>query len=92
MRREAALERKIRDFCQTNGGLCIKQDASIYKGIPDRLIIHSNGKMFFTEFKDEKGVVSEIQKHWINKLRDLGVDTYIINNFDKFKEVWEYHG
>jgi hypothetical protein len=89
MRREAALERKIREFCHTNGGLCLKQDAAVYKGIPDRLIICPNGRMFFVELKDKDGVVAEIQHHWLNKLRNMGVDAYVVNDFEKFRGLWD---
>jgi|WetSurMetagenome_2_1015567.scaffolds.fasta_scaffold244033_5 Holliday junction resolvase len=88
MRRESSVERAIRFFVYAQGGACIKQDANVYKGIPDRLILCPNGKHFFVEIKDEKGKASELQEHWLKKLNDMGHKAYLVNSVEKFKTVW----
>jgi acyl-CoA thioesterase FadM len=46
-------------------------------GIPDRLIILKN-RIIFVEVKRSKGRISEIQKHRILELQNLGHEAYVI--------------
>lgn len=88
MRNERSLENRIKEFTEVNGGLFIKQNPNIYRGIPDRLVITSTGRIFFVEIKDPEGKISELQRYWIRKLLSINVGAYIVYNLEQFKEVW----
>ncbi len=55
-------------------------------GAPDR-IFFKKGRFIWVEFKTTGGVVSELQKAQINKLREAGQEVYIIFSIDDFKEI-----
>lgn len=88
MRIESSIERSIKYYVASKGGMLIKQNADLYKGIPDRLVLMPNGQMFFIEIKDPKGHVSEIQAHWIKILGNMKVRAYVVNSLEKFKYLW----
>lgn len=55
-------------------------------GAPDR-IFFKKGRFIWVEFKTTGGVVSELQKAQINKLRESGQEVYIIFSINDFKEI-----
>ena len=88
MRIESSIERSIKSWVACKGGMVIKQNADLYKGIPDRLVIMPNGRTFFIEIKDPKGIVSELQSHWIKKLNSMAVNAYVVRSLERFKVLW----
>lgn len=57
---ESAIERQAIKRLKALGFLCPKQHG--IKGIPDRLCIAPDGRMFFVEFKDGRNVLSYHQE------------------------------
>lgn len=88
MRIESSIERSIKYYVASKGGMVIKQNADLYKGIPDRLVLMPNGQMFFIEIKDPKGRLSEMQVHWIKILNNINVRAYVVNSLEEFKGIW----
>ena len=73
MNPETALTNRIRRYLESKGYLTVKYHGGPYSqvGFPD-LIVIGKGKVGFIEVKTFSGHVSEIQKHWIKKLKAQG--------------------
>jgi hypothetical protein len=78
-------------FSIPNGGTRNKLEAITMKatgllaGASDLIIILPNGKLFFIELKIEKGIQSDKQKEFENRVSDLGFEYKIIRSLDEFK-------
>jgi len=78
-------------FSIPNGGTRNKLEAITMKatgllaGASDLIVILPNGKLFFIELKIEKGIQSDKQKHFENRVSDLGFKYKIIRTLDEFK-------
>lgn len=67
-------------------GLCLKFQSPSNNGVPDRVVIFPNGKIFFIELKRPKGgKVSSLQKYWLKKLKQYKVNVVILKNKDEVK-------
>jgi len=55
-------------------------------GVSD-LIILLNNKCIFIEVKVEKGIQSEVQKVFENKVSLLGFDYYLVRSLEEFKNI-----
>lgn len=64
---EAALEEFFRKQVRLAGGITIKLAPTV-RGIPDRLVVFPGGRFYLVELKTAKGRLSEIQKHWHERL------------------------
>lgn len=56
-------------------------------GVADIVILKPNAETIFVEVKKEKGVQSEVQKSFENKVKDLGFRYYIVRSLDEFKKL-----
>lgn len=73
------------------GGLCIKLPASLYAGIPDRLVILPGGRIYFVEMKRENETPRKLQINYMKKLRSLGCNTLILEGGTQTLEWIETH-
>ena len=81
-KKEAGIEKYLRDKVQRAGGYCIKLPANLYTGIPDRLVI-LHDYIIFCELKRPKGAqVEKVQKWWQRRLREMGHCAEIISTKD----------
>ena len=55
-------------------------------GAPDRHMI-KNGRTVYVEFKFNGGVLSPQQEHFKNLIMNAGMEWYLIDEVEKFKEV-----
>jgi hypothetical protein len=80
-------------FSIPNGGTRNKLEAltlkstGLLKGASDMVLIFPNGKLIFLELKIEKGIQSEEQKEFENRVNKLGFEYYLIRTLDSFKEL-----
>ena len=74
---EKKIEQYLKVECEKRGGMCLKTNASMYKGIPDRLILY-RGVADFVEVKKKDGVLSEAQKSFINKLNTYRFSVHVV--------------
>lgn len=79
---EKYIERRLVSLVKSYGGICIKLDASLYKGIPDRMIL-ANGRVKFVELKQPGKQLREVQKVWRDKLISMGFDYEVIDSYEK---------
>lgn len=82
---EKNLELKCCKYAKAKGYLTYKFVSPANKGVPDRIFM-LRGKVFFVEFKSEKGKLSKLQEYQIARIKEH-VDVYVINNFEDFKEL-----
>lgn len=83
---EQYLTKKIREI----GGKCYKFRAIDNKGVPDRICMVPWLGMFFVEVKTRRGVVSPIQEHVINEIKDCGGLTFIVHGIAGADKLVKY--
>lgn len=79
---ESYIERKFVEYIKTNGGMAIKLDPTSCSGIPDRLVVLPDGKMFFVELKQPGKKPRPLQLKRHADLRKLGFEVYVIDSLD----------
>ena len=73
---ESKIQTKIKKKLEQEGYLVIKLIKTSCNGVPDLLAL-KNGNAIFIEVKQEKGVLSELQKMRIEQLKNLGFECKI---------------
>lgn len=59
------------------------------RGVPDRLFITEEGKVFFAELKTIKGRLSSLQEIQIKKLKALKQEVYVIYGMEGVRKFVE---
>lgn len=86
--RESKIEKYLKDETEKLGGMCLKFTSSI-RGVPDRIVLLPEGKIYFVELKNEQGRLSVPQKYLHKKFKRLGIHVYVPNSkaqVDRFIE------
>ena len=86
---ESKIQKQIIDYLEKDNWIVVKTIRLNDSGYPD-IFAFRNGKTLFIEVKSEKGVLSELQKHRINKLRQQGFDVLVSNSFESFKTNYKH--
>lgn len=60
------------------GGQVLKWVSPGNRGVPDRIVLMPGGRIYFVEFKDDDGEMSELQWYWQRTLHGLGFNALII--------------
>jgi len=63
-----------------------KINTGLLRGASDLIVILPN-KLLFIEVKTEKGVQSEVQKDFKNRVNNLGFDYYLVRSLEEFKKT-----
>ena len=79
---ESKIQAKIIKKLEAEGWYCIKIVKCNKSGIPDILAL-KNGIAKFIEVKQEKGVISEIQKFRIKELQEQGFEVNVWKDYEK---------
>jgi hypothetical protein len=82
---ESYIERKFVEYIRSAGGMALKIDASSCAGIPDRLVVLPDGKMFFVELKQPGKKPRPLQLKRHADLRKLGFEVYVIDSVDAMR-------
>jgi len=77
---EKTIEKKFCDCVKAHGGLALKFSSPSYVGVPDRIVLFPNGKIFFVELKSPNGTVRPIQQFVFNKFAEFGFPVHVIYN------------
>ena len=77
---EKDIERYLTREVKKMGGLCLKFTSPGNAGVPDRLILLPDGRVWFVEVKKPGGRVRPLQKWWQNNLADMGFPSLIIDS------------
>lgn len=84
--RESKIEKYLKDEVEKLGGLCLKFTSSI-RGVPDRIVLLPENRIYFVELKNEQGKLSVPQKYLHKKFKRLGIHVYVPyskSDVDKF--------
>lgn len=86
--RESKIEEYLKNEVGKYSGLCLKFTSSV-SGVPDRIVILPENRIYFVELKNEQGKLSVPQKYLHKKFKRLGIHVYVPNSkeqVDKFIE------
>lgn len=84
--RESEIEAYVKKEIESRGGLFFKFTSPGQTGVPDRIIVMPGGRVFFVEFKTERGRISKVQAYQLDRLIDLGVEASVIQGMDGARE------
>lgn len=82
---EKNLEKRLLTLVNDLGGLTLK--LTFIKGIPDRLVLLPESRVYFFELKTKKGRLTNIQKWWLNKLTKLGFIAECVNSYSQICKI-----
>lgn len=84
---EANVEKYLIRYVKDKGGLCLKFISASMRGLPDRIVILPQGKIFFVELK-AKGKKPRPEQTRVHKLfSSLGVKVYTADSKGKVRSV-----
>ncbi|UXV14884.1 VRR-NUC domain-containing protein [Mammaliicoccus sciuri] len=84
--RESKIEKYLKNEIEKMGGMCLKFTSSI-NGVPDRIILMPEHKIYFVELKNETGKVRKTQAYIHRRFNKLGFPVYVPSSK---KEVDEF--
>lgn len=84
---EKDVERTLCRYIKENGGMCIKLLCHQLIGLPDRLCLMPGGRVFFVETKTTGKKPSKIQNNVIGRIKNLGLDVYVIDSIENLKNI-----
>ena len=88
--RESPIENRLRVQVEKLGGKAIKFVSPGNNGVPDRLVILSNGRTIFVETKAPGKPLAPLQGKWFKTLRALGHKVYKIDSYaDVDQFIWD---
>ena len=76
--KEKDIENYLRTQVKKLGGIAYKFISPGNVGVPDRIIIMPNGKIYFVELKTDKGKLTELQNRQINMIKSLGQEVVVV--------------
>jgi len=77
---EARIERRLKNKIKKMGGLAVKFTAPGMAGMPDRLILLPEGKVYFVELKKPGSKLEKLQQKRARDLRKLGFEVYCLDS------------
>jgi len=84
---EANVEKYLIGYVKDKGGLCLKFISASMRGLPDRIVILPQGKIFFVELK-AKGKKPRPEQTRVHKLfSSLGAKVYTADSKEKVRSV-----
>lgn len=85
---ERLIERKLYNAVKDKGGLCIKLLALHFAGLPDRLVLLPEAKMFFAELKTTGERPRKLQLKVHEMIRKLGFKVYVIDSIQQITDIF----
>ena len=90
---EKHIEKKFVKHVKNMGDIILKVNTDSGNGWPDRLVLVKNSYTFpvplFIEFKNERGVISPVQKYRIDLLLEKNVPVFVAYDYDQAIEFYE---
>lgn len=83
---EKVLEPKLAKAVKKVGGWALKLPSTFVAGLPDRLVLMPEGRVFFVEMKSGGEKPRKIQIVIHNKLRRMGFDVCVIDSTEGIHE------
>jgi len=83
---ESQIERRLVQGVKAKGGMCLKFTSPGTPGVPDRIVLTPDGRVYFVEIKTEIGHLASIQKWVIGEMQKRGADVRVLHGTDAVKE------
>lgn len=90
--RESGIEKYFISQVKKSGGWAMKFISPGVSGVPDRIVLLPNGRIFFAELKRPGGKARPLQLAVHRKIEKLGFDVYVIDSKEQVREVLEKYG
>ena len=87
--KESEIEARLVKLVRGRGGLCYKFVSPGNRGVPDRIVITPDGRVFFVELKSQTGRLSELQKFQKSELEKRNVTVRVLNSVAAVQEFVE---
>jgi hypothetical protein len=84
---EKHIESRCRKHAKARGVIFWKLVVPGYPGVPDRLLLSTDGHAMFVEFKAPGKKPTPLQTAWHDKLRGLGFAVHVIDNVSDFERI-----
>ena len=87
--REKVIERKLIQVVRQCGGLALKFVSPGFNGVPDRLLLFTEGKAAFCEVKAPGQKPRPLQLHRMEQLRKMGFKVFVVDSTEGIREMLE---
>ena len=77
---EKDIEEYLRLGVKKQGGIAFKFTSPGNSGVPDRLIVMPENRIYFVELKSPGGKTSPLQNRQISRLKDLGCRVLVVDS------------
>ena len=82
---EKRIEARLKAALEARGALVYKFISPGQAGVPDRLAVLPGGRCIFIELKQDAGQLGALQMWQLKRLRDRGVEAYVIRGTKDLK-------
>lgn len=89
---ESGIEKYFTAQVKKLGGWAMKFISPGVSGVPDRVVLLPNGRIFFAELTRPGGKARPLQLAVHRKIEKLGFDVYVIDSKEQVREVLEKYG
>lgn len=79
---ESRIEKYLVKKVKNKGGIAFKFISTGNAGVPDRIVLLPEGDIFFVELKVKGKKPTKIQEVIHHKIRNLGIDVYVIDDVE----------
>lgn len=83
---EKNIEKKLRDEVNKIHGIAYKFTSPGNSGVPDRLVLLPNRRIYFVELKRPGKEPSKLQRMQIARIKALGFDVRVIDTMQKVED------
>lgn len=84
---EKLIEKKLGEKVKAMGGMSIKLIPLHISGLPDRLVLLPEGRIFFAEIKTTGEKPRPLQVKIIERIKRLGFDVHIIDTLQQLEHI-----
>lgn len=81
--RERRVEKRFVKLCKARGWMCLKFTSPGMAGVPDRIVLHGDGRVSFVELKRPGGKLSKLQRRVRKLFRKRGIHVHVIDTLEK---------
>lgn len=84
--KEKKIEKSLCDMVKSKKGACLKFISPGYSGVPDRICLLPNGKMWFVETKRQDKNSDPLQDVIHELFYKLGFKVRVVSNYEQLKQ------
>lgn len=89
---ESQIETAVCEYAKSKGHLVYKFTSPARAAVPDRLMIHPTGFVYFIEFKATGKVPTPQQEREHMRLKNQNVAVYVVDSIEQGKRVVDFVG